>query len=170
MKKSNYVTRFIEPFTIPSCPSCDSCIFHPSDSLTDVWYQYHRILQFDLLLDIRCDRHQLASCVLGFGLVDLCQLSGRLTHLDGYRLLVFTFLQVAWTPLAAGSRCLIPQSGAAHLDLIALVHLPVCRILLAWQRSSLIHILSQGLPSTTPWYVYVLSEPAIAEATQRLLL
>ena len=123
VKKSNYVSRFIELFTIPrvrraTLASFTVMIAQQMCGINIIAFYSSTVFS---LSGASVTNSLLASW--GFGLVNFVFAWPAIWTIDTFgrrSLLLFTFPQMAWTLLAAGLCFLIPQSSSAHLGLIAL--------------------------------------------------
>ncbi|KAI9758167.1 MAG: hypothetical protein M4579_003141 [Chaenotheca gracillima] len=122
VKKSNYITRFIELFTIPrvrraTLASFTVMIAQQMCGINIIAFYSSTIFT----LSGFGDQQSLAASV-GFGLVNFVFAWPAVWTIDTFgrrNLLLFTFPQMAWSLLAAGLSNLIPESSKAHLGCVA---------------------------------------------------
>ncbi|KAL8796908.1 MAG: hypothetical protein Q9182_007292 [Xanthomendoza sp. 2 TL-2023] len=120
--KSNYVTRFIELFTIPRVrrATLASGIVMLAQQMCGI-----NIIAFyssTVFKEAGAGNLQALLASFGFGLVNFVFAWPAVWTIDTYgrrALLLFTFPQMAWTLLAAGLCFIIPKENRAHLGLIA---------------------------------------------------
>ena len=101
----------------PTCSSCDTCQFCRHDRAADVRHQHHRLLFFDY------SAKQALIASWGFGPVSWPFAFPAVWTIDTFgrrNLLLFTFPNMAWTLLAAGSCFFIPETSGARLPLVVL--------------------------------------------------
>ena len=123
VKKSNYVIRFIELFTIPrvrraTLASFTVMIAQQMCGINIIAFYSSTVFS---LSGANVTNSLLASW--GFGLVNFVFAWPAISTIDTFgrrSLLLFTFPNMAWTLLAAGLCFLIPQGSSAHLGMIAL--------------------------------------------------
>ncbi|KAB5583687.1 hypothetical protein GE09DRAFT_947106, partial [Coniochaeta sp. 2T2.1] len=125
MGKSNYVTRFIQLFTIPRVrrATVASGVVMLAQQMCGI-----NIIAFyssTIFVQAGTSEYTALLASLGFGLVNFFFAFPALWTIDTFgrrSLLLFTFPQMAWSLLAAGLCTLIPTSdgGGAHLGLVAL--------------------------------------------------
>ena len=121
--KSNYISRFIELFTIPrvrraTLASWTVMIAQQMCGINIIAFYSSTIFQ-----KAGADNLNALLASWGFGLVNFVFAWPAIWTIDTYgrrSLLLFTFPQMAWTLLAAGLFTLIPGTGGAHLGLVAL--------------------------------------------------
>ncbi|KAJ9609348.1 hypothetical protein H2200_005675 [Cladophialophora chaetospira] len=122
-KKTNYVTRFIQLFTIPrvrraTLASFTVMIAQQMCGINIIAFYSSTVFE---QAGASVTNSLLASW--GFGLVNFVFAWPAIWTIDTFgrrSLLLFTFPQMAWTLLAAGLCYLIPKSSSAHLGLVAL--------------------------------------------------
>ncbi|KAL8677138.1 MAG: hypothetical protein Q9186_006413 [Xanthomendoza sp. 1 TL-2023] len=120
--KSNYVTRFIELFTIPRVrrATLASGVVMLAQQMCGI-----NIIAFyssTVFVTAGAGNLQALLASFGFGLVNFVFAWPAVWTIDTYgrrALLLFTFPQMAWTLLAAGLCFLIPETNRAHLGLVA---------------------------------------------------
>ncbi|KAK9350301.1 hypothetical protein V1523DRAFT_436446 [Lipomyces doorenjongii] len=120
--KANYITRFIELFTIPRVrrATMASGIVMLGQQMCGI-----NIIAFyssTIFAEAGASRLHALLVSWGFGLVNFVFAWPAVRTIDTYgrrTLLLFTFPQMAWTLLAAGFCFYIPESNRAHLGLIA---------------------------------------------------
>ncbi|KPI43700.1 Polyol transporter 5 [Cyphellophora attinorum] len=121
--KSNYVTRFIQLFTIPRVRRATLASFTVmiAQQMCGI-----NIIAFYSSTVFKQAGASVTGALLaswGFGLVNFLFAWPAIWTIDTFgrrSLLLFTFPQMAWTLLAAGMCFFIPESSSAHLGLIAL--------------------------------------------------
>ncbi|KAK9326970.1 hypothetical protein V1520DRAFT_358437 [Lipomyces starkeyi] len=120
--KANYVTRFIELFTIPRVrrATLASAIVMLGQQMCGI----NIIAFYSSTIFSQAGASTLHALLVsfGFGLVNFLFAWPAVRTIDTYgrrTLLLFTFPQMAWTLLAAGFCFYIPESNRAHLGLIA---------------------------------------------------
>jgi sugar porter (SP) family MFS transporter len=123
VKKNNYLTRFIELFTIPrvrraTLASWTVMIAQQMCGINIIAFYSSTVFS---QAGASVTGSLLASW--GFGLVNFLFAWPAIWTIDTFgrrSLLLFTFPQMAWTLLAAGMCFFIPQSSKAHLGLVAM--------------------------------------------------
>ncbi|KAF8519113.1 hypothetical protein BU17DRAFT_75968 [Hysterangium stoloniferum] len=121
--KSNYVTRFIELFTIPRVRRATLASFTVMIAQQMCGINIIAFYSSTVFLQANATPEGALLASFGFGLVNFVFAWPAVRTIDTYgrrTLLLFTFPQMAWTLLAAGLCFLIPQSSKAHLGLVAL--------------------------------------------------
>ncbi|KAK9341954.1 hypothetical protein V1522DRAFT_433013 [Lipomyces starkeyi] len=120
--KANYMTRFIELFTIPRVrrATLASAIVMLGQQMCGI----NIIAFYSSTIFAEAGASKLHALLVswGFGLVNFVFAWPAVRTIDSYgrrTLLLFTFPQMAWTLLAAGFCFYIPESNKAHLGLIA---------------------------------------------------
>jgi len=121
--KSNYVTRFIQLFTIPRVrrATLASGIVMLAQQMCGI-----NIIAFyssTVFSQAGASNTNALLASWGFGLVNFVFAWPAIWTIDTFgrrSLLLFTFPNMAWTLLAAGLCFLIPKSSSAHLGLVAL--------------------------------------------------
>ena len=121
--KSNYVTRFIELFTIPRVRRATLASF--TVMIAQQMCGINIIAFYSSTIFVNAGASTLNALLAswGFGLVNFVFAWPAIWTIDTFgrrTLLLATFPQMAWTLLAAGLCNLIPSESAAHLGLIAL--------------------------------------------------
>lgn len=121
--KSNYVTRFIQLFTIPRVRRATLASF--TVMIAQQMCGINIIAFYSSTVFSQAGATVTGSLLAswGFGLVNFLFAWPAIWTIDTFgrrSLLLFTFPQMAWTLLAAGMCFFIPQSSSAHLGLIAL--------------------------------------------------
>ena len=123
VKRSNYVTRFIQLFTIPRVRRATLASFTVmlAQQMCGI-----NIIAFYSATVFQAAGASVTGSLLasfGFGLVNFVFAWPAIWTIDTFgrrTLLLFTFPQMAWTLLAAGMCYFIPTSNPAHLGLVAL--------------------------------------------------
>ncbi|KAE9366242.1 hypothetical protein N431DRAFT_562845 [Stipitochalara longipes BDJ] len=120
---SNYVTRFVELFTIPRVRRATLASF--TVMIAQQMCGINIIAFYSSTVFVEAGASTLTALLasFGFGLVNFVFAFPAIWTIDTFgrrNLLLSTFPQMAWTLLAAGLCTLIPQSSAAHLGLVAL--------------------------------------------------
>ena len=120
--KSNYITRFIELFTIPRVRRATLASF--TVMLAQQMCGINIIAFYSSTVFVKAGSGRLQALLtsFGFGLVNFVFAWPAVWTIDTYgrrALLLFTFPNMAWTLLAAGLCFIIPQESHAHLGLIA---------------------------------------------------
>lgn len=121
--KSNYVTRFIELFTIPRVRRATLASFVVMLAQQMCGINIIAFYSSTVFKAAGASRLEALLASWGFGLVNFVFAFPALWTIDTFgrrNLLLFTFPQMAWTLLAAGLCYLIPESSPAHLGLVAL--------------------------------------------------
>lgn len=121
--KSNYLTRFVELFTIPRVRRATLASFVVM--LAQQMCGINIIAFYSSTIFQQAGASNLNALLAswGFGLVNFVFAWPAFFTIDSFgrrSLLLFTFPQMAWTLLAAGFCFLIPSSSKAHLGLVAL--------------------------------------------------
>ena len=120
--KSNYVTRFIELFTIPRVRRATLASFTVMLAQQMCGINIIAFYSSTVFVNAGAGNLQALLASFGFGLVNFVFAWPAVWTIDTYgrrALLLFTFPQMAWTLLAAGLCFIIPQESNAHLGLIA---------------------------------------------------
>ncbi|KAI9675417.1 MAG: hypothetical protein M1817_001321 [Caeruleum heppii] len=120
--KSNYVTRFIELFTIPRNrrATLASGVVMIAQQMCGI-----NIIAFyssTVFVQAGASGKEALLASFGFGLVNFVFAWPAVKTIDTYgrrTLLLFTFPQMAWTLLAAGFSFYIPKESRAHLGMVA---------------------------------------------------
>ena len=123
VKKSNYLQRFVELFTIPRVrrATLASFVVMIAQQMCGI-----NIIAFYSSTVFQQAGASVTGALLaswGFGLVNFVFAWPAIWTIDTFgrrSLLLFTFPQMTWTLLAAGLCFLIPVSSSAHLGLVAL--------------------------------------------------
>ena len=120
--KSNYVTRFIELFTIPRVRRATGASF--TVMLAQQMCGINIIAFYSSTVFVNAGASNLTALLasFGFGLVNFVFAWPAVWTIDTWgrrALLLFTFPNMAWTLLAAGLCFIIPEQSRAHLGLIA---------------------------------------------------
>ena len=120
--KSNYVTRFIELFTIPRVRRATGASF--TVMLAQQMCGINIIAFYSSTVFVQAGASPLKALLVsfGFGLVNFVFAWPAVWTIDTWgrrTLLIFTFPQMAWTLLAAGLCFIIPEESPAHLGMIA---------------------------------------------------
>ncbi|KAL3418687.1 hypothetical protein PVAG01_10403 [Phlyctema vagabunda] len=121
--KTNYVSRFIQLFTIPRVRRATLASF--TVMLAQQMCGINIIAFYSSTVFAEAGANRLHSLLAswGFGLVNFVFAWPAIWTIDTYgrrTLLLFTFPQMAWSLLAVGLCSLIPKSSTAHLGLMAL--------------------------------------------------
>ncbi|KAK5208261.1 hypothetical protein LTR41_006197 [Exophiala xenobiotica] len=122
-RQTNYVTRFIELFTIPRVRRATLASFVVM--IAQQMCGINIIAFYSSTVFEQAGATVTASLLAswGFGLVNFVFAWPAIWTIDTFgrrSLLLFTFPQMAWTLLAAGLCYLIPEGSKAHLGLVAL--------------------------------------------------
>jgi sugar porter (SP) family MFS transporter len=123
VKKSNYVTRFIELFTIPRIRRATLASFTVMIAQQMCGINIIAFYSSTVFSQAGASVTNSLLASWGFGLVNFVFAWPAVWTIDTFgrrSLLLFTFPQMAWTLLVAGLCFLIPQSNKAHLGLVAL--------------------------------------------------
>ena len=120
--RSNYVTRFIELFTIPRVRRATGASF--TVMLAQQMCGINIIAFYSSTVFVNAGASNLTALLasFGFGLVNFVFAWPAVWTIDTWgrrALLLFTFPNMAWTLLAAGLCFIIPEHETAHLGLIA---------------------------------------------------
>jgi sugar porter (SP) family MFS transporter len=120
--RSNYITRFIELFTIPRVRRATGASF--TVMLAQQMCGINIIAFYSSTVFVNAGASNLTALLasFGFGLVNFVFAWPAVWTIDTWgrrALLLFTFPNMAWTLLAAGLCFIIPQEQTAHLGLIA---------------------------------------------------
>ncbi|KAF1348952.1 hypothetical protein BDV97DRAFT_195396 [Delphinella strobiligena] len=121
--ESNYLTRFIELFTIPRVRRATLASF--TVMLAQQMCGINIIAFYSSSVFVAAGSTTLTALLasFGFGLVNFVFAFPAIWTIDTFgrrALLLFTFPNMAWTLLAAGLCFLIPDSSRAHLGLVSL--------------------------------------------------
>ncbi|KAL8971911.1 MAG: hypothetical protein Q9197_003038 [Variospora fuerteventurae] len=120
--KSNYVTRFVELFTIPRVRRATLASFVVMLAQQMCGINIIAFYSSTVFVEAGFGPLQALLASFGFGLVNFVFAWPAVWTIDTWgrrTLLLFTFPQMAWTLLAAGLCFLIPEDNRAHLGLIA---------------------------------------------------
>lgn len=120
--KSNYLTRFVELFTIPRVRRATLASFTVMLAQQMCGINIIAFYSSTVFVNAGAGHLQALLASFGFGLVNFVFAWPAVWTIDTYgrrALLLFTFPQMAWTLLAAGLCFLIPESSNAHLGMIA---------------------------------------------------
>ena len=121
--KSNYVTRFLQLFTIPRVRRATLASF--TVMIAQQMCGINIIAFYSSTIFVAAGADTLTALLgsWGFGLVNFAFAFPAIWTIDTFgrrNLLLVTFPQMAWTLLAAGLCTLIPGTSKAHLGLVAL--------------------------------------------------
>ncbi|KAF9653442.1 hypothetical protein BDM02DRAFT_3182955 [Thelephora ganbajun] len=122
-KRSNYIVRFIELFTIPRNRRATTAAFIVMIGQQMCGINIIAFYSSTIFVEAGATPLQALLASFGFGLVNFVFAWPAVRTIDTYgrrTLLLFTFPQMAWTLLAAGFCFYIPKSSSAHVGLIAL--------------------------------------------------
>ncbi|KAL9035899.1 MAG: hypothetical protein Q9214_006378 [Letrouitia sp. 1 TL-2023] len=120
--KSNYVTRFIELFTIPRVRRATLASFVVMLAQQMCGINIIAFYSSTVFKQAGAGNLQALLASFGFGLVNFVFAWPAVWTIDTFgrrALLLFTFPQMAWTLLAAGLCFIIPEESRAHLGMIA---------------------------------------------------
>ena len=120
--KSNYVSRFIELFTIPRVRRATLASFTVMLAQQMCGINIIAFYSSTVFKNAGADNLQALLASWGFGLVNFVFAWPAVWTIDTFgrrSLLLFTFPQMAWTLLGAGFANKIPYTSAAHLGLVA---------------------------------------------------
>ncbi|EJD03080.1 uncharacterized protein FOMMEDRAFT_123257 [Fomitiporia mediterranea MF3/22] len=120
--QSNYLTRFIELFTIPRIRRATLAAFIVMMAQQMCGINIIAFYSSTVFKEAGASEKAALIASFGFGLVNFVFAFPALRTIDTYgrrSLLLFTFPQMAWTLLAAGFCFYIPKESKAHLGLIA---------------------------------------------------
>ncbi|KKK25618.1 hypothetical protein P175DRAFT_0522673 [Aspergillus ochraceoroseus IBT 24754] len=120
---SNYVTRFVELFTIPRVRRATLASFTVMIAQQMCGINIVAFYSSTIFSNAGASYTESLWASWGFGLVNFLFAFPAVFTIDTYgrrTLLLFTFPQMAWTLLTAGFCFYIPESSKAHLGLIAL--------------------------------------------------
>ncbi|OQE28277.1 hypothetical protein PENSTE_c003G07457 [Penicillium steckii] len=121
--ESNYVTRFVELFTIPRVRRATLASFTVMIAQQMCGINIIAFYSSTVFSSAGANDTQALFASWGFGLVNFLFAFPAIWTIDTYgrrALLLFTFPQMAWTLLAAGFCFYVPGNGGAHLGTIAL--------------------------------------------------
>ena len=120
--KSNYVTRFIELFTIPRVRRATGAAFTVMLAQQMCGINIIAFYSSTVFVNAGADNLTALLASFGFGLVNFVFAWPAVWTIDTWgrrALLLFTFPNMAWTLLAAGLCFIIPEQSRAHLGMIA---------------------------------------------------
>ena len=120
--ESNYITRFIELFTIPRVRRATLASFVVMIAQQMCGINIMSFYSSTIFTSAGASNKNALLASWGFGLVNFVFAWPAIRTIDTYgrrSLLLFTFPQMAWTLLAAGFCSLIPTTSKAHLGLVA---------------------------------------------------
>lgn len=120
--RSNYVTRFIELFTIPRVRRATGASFTVMLAQQMCGINIIAFYSSTVFRNAGAGNLQALLASFGFGLVNFVFAWPAVWTIDTWgrrSLLLFTFPNMAWTLLAAGLCFIIPEQSNAHLGLIA---------------------------------------------------
>lgn len=121
--ESNYITRFIELFTIPRVRRATLASFIVMLAQQMCGINIISFYSSTVFEEAGASTKGALLASWGFGIVNFVFAFPALRTIDTFgrrSLLLFTFPQMAWTLLAAGFCFYIPESSKAHLGLIAM--------------------------------------------------
>ncbi|KAM3417342.1 hypothetical protein BST61_g5593 [Cercospora zeina] len=121
--KSNYVTRFLQLFTIPRVRRATLASFVVMIAQQMCGINIIAFYSSTIFREAEASERDALIASFGFGLVNFVFAWPAIWTIDTFgrrSLLLFTFPQMAWTLLAAGLCFLIPGTGQARLGAIAL--------------------------------------------------
>ncbi|KII92492.1 hypothetical protein PLICRDRAFT_172579 [Plicaturopsis crispa FD-325 SS-3] len=121
--RNNYVTRFIELFTIPRVRRATLASFVVMLAQQMCGINIIAFYSSTVFVEAGSSERTALLASFGFGLVNFVFAWPAVWTIDTYGrrpLLLFTFPQMAWTLLAAGFSFYVPEDSRAHLGLIAL--------------------------------------------------
>ncbi|KAH0535943.1 hypothetical protein FGG08_007163 [Glutinoglossum americanum] len=119
----NYLTRFIELFTIPRVRRATLASWTVMIAQQMCGINIIAFYSSTVFVQAGASQRDALLASFGFGLVNFVFAWPAIWTIDTYgrrTLLLFTFPQMAWTLLAAGFCFLIPESNPAHLGLVAM--------------------------------------------------
>jgi MFS family permease len=120
--KSNYVTRFVELFTIPRVRRATLASFTVMIAQQMCGINIIAFYSSNIFVDAGADNLTALLASFGFGLINFVFAWPAIWTIDTFgrrKLLLLTFPQMAWTLLAAGLCTLIDPASKAHLGLVA---------------------------------------------------
>lgn len=123
VKKNNYVTRFIELFTIPRVRRATLASWTVMIAQQMCGINIIAFYSSTVFANAGATVTGALLASWGFGLVNFLFAWPAIWTIDTFgrrSLLLFTFPQMAWTLLAAGMCFFIPTTSSAHLGLVAL--------------------------------------------------
>ncbi|KAI1499591.1 sugar transporter-domain-containing protein [Biscogniauxia marginata] len=122
-RKSNYITRFTQLFTIPRVRRANIAAFVVMIAQQMCGINIIAFYSTTVFVDAGYNQFQAMLCSFGFGLVNWLFAFPAFWTIDTFgrrSLLLFTFPQMMWTLLAAGLCTLLPEGTMARTALIAL--------------------------------------------------
>ena len=122
ISKGNYVTKFLELFTIPRVRRATLASFTVMIAQQMCGINIMAFYSTTLFKEAGASNFEALLATWGFGLVNFIFAFPAIWTIDTFgrrSLLLFTFPQMAWTLLAAGLCTLIPGSDGLHLALVA---------------------------------------------------
>ncbi|KAF8250998.1 hypothetical protein K440DRAFT_596824 [Wilcoxina mikolae CBS 423.85] len=122
IKGTNYMTRFIELFTIPRIRRATLAAFTVMLAQQMCGINIIAFYSSTVFVEAGASQKEALLASWGFGLVNFIFAWPAIFTIDTFgrrSLLLFTFPQMAWTLLAAGFCFYIPESSKAHLGMIA---------------------------------------------------
>ncbi|MCJ1364975.1 hypothetical protein MMC16_004093 [Acarospora aff. strigata] len=122
VKKNNYITRFIELFTIPRVRRATLASWTVMIAQQMCGINIIAFYSSTIFKNAGASNLEALLASWGFGLVNFVFAWPAVWTIDTYgrrTLLLFTFPQMAWTLLAAGFCFWIPEESRAHLGMIA---------------------------------------------------
>ncbi|KAA8903839.1 hypothetical protein FN846DRAFT_953338 [Sphaerosporella brunnea] len=120
--KTNYVTRFIELFTVPRVRRATLAAFTVMIGQQMCGINIIAFYSSTIFVEAGASQKNALLASFGFGLVNFVFAWPAFFTIDTFgrrSLLLFTFPQMAWTLLAAGFCFYIPEANKAHLGMIA---------------------------------------------------
>jgi len=121
--KSNYITRFIQLFTIPRIRRATLASFTVMIAQQMCGINIIAFYSASIFKSSGFNDFQALLASFGFGLINFLFAFPAIWTIDTFgrrALLLFTFPNMAWSLLAAGLCTLIPVENRAHLGLVAL--------------------------------------------------
>ncbi|KAF4123587.1 Sugar (and other) transporter [Geosmithia morbida] len=123
IKKSNYVTKFVELFTIPRVRRATLASFTVMIAQQMCGINIIAFYSTTLFVDSGATDFEALLASWGFGVVNFLFAFPALWTIDTFgrrSLLLFTFPQMAWSLFGAGLCTAIPGKGALHLGMVTL--------------------------------------------------
>ncbi|KAI0598819.1 sugar transporter-domain-containing protein [Biscogniauxia sp. FL1348] len=123
MRKTNYITRFTQLFTIPRVRRANIAAFVVMIAQQMCGINIIAFYSSTVFVDAGYNQFQAMLCSFGFGLVNWLFAFPAFWTIDTFgrrSLLLFTFPQMMWTLLAAGLCTLLPEGSTARTALVAL--------------------------------------------------
>ncbi|KAK2770011.1 hypothetical protein FQN53_005711, partial [Emmonsiellopsis sp. PD_33] len=121
--ESNYVTRFIQLFTIPRVRRATLASFTVMIAQQMCGINIMAFYSSTIFAEAGASVGESLFASWGFGLINFVFAFPAIWTIDTYgrrALLTFTFPQMAWTLFAAGASLYIPEENRAHLACVAL--------------------------------------------------